>query len=329
MWRVAPGGRAGYARRVAFDRERIVDLALFARLVDARSFSEAARRTGIAKSAVSRRIALLEQRLGVRLVRRSTRSLEVTADGARFYEHCVEVLAAARAAEDAVRGAGVEVRGLVRVSAPVTLSQMHLAAAIASFQVAHRDVDVHLTADDRFVNVVAGEYDLVVRIARIDDGTFVAKRLATDRLVVVGAPDYLAAHGRPARAEDLVHHNCLHYALIDAAAEWRFRAADRRPIAPARGSFTTNDGASLREAMLAGLGLVVLPYFIVAPDVASGRAELVLEGQRVADVGIYAVVASARGLPLRVRALIEHLQRHFARPGWRDAVDLPDARGAE
>ena len=309
-----------------FDLERIVDLALFARLVDARSFSEAARQTGIAKSAVSRRIALLEKRLGVLLVRRSTRSLEVTADGARFYEHCVAVLRSARAAEESVSEAGVSLRGAVRVSAPVTLSQMVLARWIAGFQRAHPEIDVQLTAGDRLVDAVAGEFDLVIRVTRLEDGSFVAKHLASDRLVVAGAPRYLADRGRPARAEDLVHHNCLHYALVDAAAEWRFRGGDRRPVTVGRGSFATNDGAALRKAMLTGLGLAVLPFFMVARDVAAGRAELVLEGARRAQIGIYAVVASGRGLPLRVRALIEHLQKRFARPDWRgDRVTSPRA----
>ncbi len=293
-----------------------MDLALFARLVDARSFSEAARRTGIAKSAVSRRIALLEQRLGVQLLRRTTRSVVVTTDGARLYEHAAQVLAAARSAEDAMSGASDEVRGLVRVSAPVTFSQMHLAAATAAFQLQHPDVEVHLNTNDRVLDAMATDFDLIVRITRLDDGAFVAKRLASDRLVVAGAPSYLARRGRPERAEELVHHECLHYSLVDRAAEWRFRGRDRAPLPAGRGPFTTNDGTVLREAMLAGLGLAVLPFFMVASDVADGRAELLLEGQRRAEIGIYAVVPTARGLPRRVRALVEFLQRRFAREDW-------------
>src|SRR5262249_35209526 len=127
------------------------------------------------------------------------------------------------------------------------------------------------------------------------------------------------------------HHDCLRYTLVDGSAEWRFRGAGGRtpegsgrndtggrPAQLGRGSFATNDGTVLREAMLAGLGLAVLPYLMVARGVAAGRAELVLEGQRRAEIGVYAVVASARGLPLRVRALIEHPRRHFAKPDWRE-----------
>ncbi len=303
---------------MAFDLEQIVDLALFARVVDARSFSEAARRTGIAKSAVSRRIALLEQRLGVQLLRRSTRALEVTSDGARFYEHCERVLTAARDAEQSVSAAGSSVHGLIRISAPVTFAQMFLTPAIASFLAMHPGLEIVLETDDRFVDAVAGEFDLVVRVTRLGDASFVAKKLASDRLVVAGAPAYLKTRGRPLRSEDLVHHERLHYSLVNTAAEWRFRGADRKPVSLGRGSFSTNDGTALREAMLAGLGLAVLPYFMVARDVALGRAELVLEGQRKAEIGIYAVVARPRGLPLRVRRLVEHLKRHFASSDWRE-----------
>lgn len=303
---------------MGFDLESIVDLALFARVVEARSFSEAARRTGIAKSAVSRRIALLEARLGVQLLRRSTRAVEVTSDGARFYEHCARVITAARAAEDAVGGAASAVRGLVRVSAPVTLTQMFVAAMIAEFARANPAVEVALTVEDRFSDVVGSDFDLIVRVTGRPDGTFVAKKLADDRLVVAGAPSYLEARGRPLRSEDLVHHNCLHYTLVERTAEWRFRGADRQPVSVAQGSLSANDGTVLREAMLAGLGLAVMPYFMVARDVVKGRAELLLEGQRSAEIGIYAVVVWVWGLPLRVRALIDHLQRCFAKPTWRE-----------
>ncbi|MGE0326728.1 MAG: LysR family transcriptional regulator [Polyangiaceae bacterium] len=301
---------------MSFDLENIVDLALFARVVDAQSFSQAARVTGIAKSAVSRRITLLEQRVGVQLLRRSTRSVQVTADGARFYEHCARVLAAAREAEAAVSGANSAMEGLIRISAPVTFTQMFLAESIARFQIARAGVEVQLLANDQFVDPVAGEFDLVIRVTRLHDGDFVAKQIASDRLVVVGSPAYLERRGRPQRPEDLVHHECLHYSLVDAAAEWRFRGEDGKPVAITRSTFATNNGTVLREAMLAGLGLCVVPYFMVARDVACGAAEPLLEKSRRGEIGVYAVVAKSRGLPLRVRALIEHLQKSFSASDW-------------
>ena len=287
---------------MAFDLEQIVDLALFARVVESRSFTEAARRSGIAKSAVSRRISLLERRLGVQLLRRTTRSLFVTPEGARFYEHCAQVLESARAAEGAIAGAESAARGRVRVSAPVTFE--------------HPEVEVQLATDDRLVDVVEGGFDLVVRISRLRDASFVARPLATDRLVVVGSPRYLQERGRPEHPEELVHHECLHYELVPRTAEWRFRGVTGGSPIPVRGSFSSTDGTVLRQAALAGAGLAVLPWFMVAPDVVAGRLELVLDGQRRAEIGVFAVVASARGLPLRVRALLDHLVRWFTGIDW-------------
>lgn len=303
---------------MAFDLQELVDLGLFARVAEARSFSAAARQTGIAKSAVSRRIRLLEARLGLTLVRRSTRAVTLTADGARVYEHCRRLIDAAQAAEAEARGAGVRIEGLIRISAPVTLAHMHLARMLASFQDAHPGVDVRLTVSDTMVDALASEFDLVVRVTRLVDGAFVAHRLATDRLVVAGAPSYLDRRGRPRRSAELAEHNRLHYGLVDPVAEWRFGPA-RAPEGSARvGDFTVNDGTVLRQMMLAGRGLAVLPLFMVADDVAAGRAELVLDGQRRAEIGIYAVVAGRRQ-PLRVRRLIEHLRARFARSDWRTA----------
>jgi DNA-binding transcriptional LysR family regulator len=301
---------------VAFDLERLVDLALFARVVEGRSFTAAAALSGIAKSAVSRRIALLEGRLGVQLLRRTTRRLSVTPEGARFYEHCARVLESARAAEQAVAGAEKVVRGSIRVSAPVTFSQMFLVNAVAAFLREHREVEIQLVTDDRFVDVVEDGFDLVVRIARLADASFVARRLAADRLVVVGAPSYLDERGRPATPEELVHHECLHYELVPRAAEWRFRGPEGPLSVPVRGSLSATDGTVLVRAALAGLGLVVVPSFMVAADVAAGKLEVVLTSARRAEMGIFGVVSSARGLPLRTRALLDHLARWFGRPDW-------------
>lgn len=299
------------------DLERLTDLGLFARVVESRSFSEAARRSGVAKSAVSRRISLLERRLGVQLLRRTTRRLDVTPEGARFYEHCAQLLASARAAEEAVAGAETAVRGLVRVSAPVTFAQTHLPTALAAFARAHSEIELVLSADDRLVDVFDGGFDLVVRVSRLKDASFVARRLATDRLVVVGSPTYLDGLGRPHTPEELVHHNCLHYELVPRADEWRFRGADGRPLAMVRGNFSASNGTILKEMAIQGLGLAVLPLFMVADELAAGRLECVLEGRRKAEIGIYALVSSSKGLPLRVRALLHHLVRWFGHDDWR------------
>lgn len=295
----------------------IESMALFTEVVRCRSFTGAAQAVGIAKSAVSKRIARLEERLGVRLLIRTTRRLALTDEGARFHEHCVALVAAAEAAEASVAGASRAPRGPLRVNAPVTLAQMHLADAIAAFLVRWPAIEVDLSADDRLVDVVEGGFDVVVRVGRLGDTSLVARRLATDRLVVCGAPDYLDARGRPAAPGDLVDHNCLHYARVSRRGEWRFRGAGGAYVVPVAGNLTTGDGTVLRRAAIAGLGLAVLPLFMVADDVAAGRLELVLDGARRAEIGVFALYASRRQLPARTRLLLDHLGAWFARADWR------------
>jgi DNA-binding transcriptional LysR family regulator len=293
-------------------------MALFARVVQERSFSAAARDLGLVKSAVSKRVSLLEERLGVRLLTRTTRKLSLTEDGARYYEHCAALLAAADAAEEAVAGASSEPRGRLQVNAPVSFSQMYLADAFAAFLRKHPRIEIDLSADDRIVDAIEGGYDLVIRITRLADSSFVARRLAADRLVVCASPEYLARHGRPATPADLVGHNCLHYSLVPQTGEWRFRDAQKQPfVVPIAGNFRTTDGATLYRAALAGTGVAVTPLFMVARDVRDGRLELLLEGARKAEIGIYAMFASRRQLPARTKLLVEHLVAWFADPSWR------------
>lgn len=301
--------------------EDLASMALFAKVVQHRSFSAAARDLDVVKSAVSKRVALLEERLGVRLLTRTTRKLALTEDGARYYEHCANLIAAADAAEEAVAGASSSIAGRLRVNAPVSFSQLYLTDAIAAFLGKHADVDVDLSANDQLVDVVEGGYDVSLRITRLTDSSLVARRLATDRLVVSASPAYLAAHGRPASPTELVGHNCIHYSVVPQAAEWRFRDANKQPfVVPVRGNFATTDGITLRAAALAGMGLAVTPLFMVARDVADGRLELVLEGARKAEIGIYAMFTSRRQLPVRTKAFIDHLAAWFAKPDWRLAA---------
>jgi DNA-binding transcriptional LysR family regulator len=301
------------------DLEHLTSLALFARVVQLHSFTAAAEQSGLAKSAVSKRITQLEKHLGVQLLRRTTRKLALTEEGLRFYEHCAKVLQAAERAQESVAAANTAMRGPLRVSGPVTFSQMHLAPAIAEFLKLHPEIELTLSLDDRLVDVVEGGFDVVIRISRLKDASFVVRKLATDRLVVCASPEYLDRMGRPSSPEELVRHNCLHYGLVPLSGEWRFRGQEGPMAIPVRSNFTATDGTVLRQVALAGLGLAVLPSFMVAPDVAAGRLELVLEGHRRAEIGLYAVTAQGRQLPMRTRAFVEFLVRRFANVRWEGA----------
>lgn len=300
--------------------EDLASMALFATVVQQRSFSTAGRELDLSKSAVSRRVSQLEERLGVRLLVRTTRKLALTEDGVRYYEHCAALVAAADAAEEAIAGASTAPRGRIRINAPVSFSQRFLPDALAAFFVRYPDISIELTVADAFVDVIEGGYDLVLRIARLTDSGLVARRLATDRLVVVGAPSYLDRRGRPTSPTELIGHDCLHYSLVSREAEWKFKDL----AVPIRGSLDCNDGIALRNCALAGIGLASLPLFMVASDLAAGRLEQVLEGARKDELGIYALFASRKQLPARTKLLIDHLATWFAAPDWR--VNMPRAR---
>lgn len=294
--------------------ENLASLALFAEVARLRSFSEAARQAGIAKSAVSKRIARLEDELGVRLLRRSTRTLSLTDEGVRVYEHCAAIVAAAAAAESSARSASEELRGTIRINAPVTFAHMHLARALAPFLAGHPGIAIDLATDDRYVDVIDSGYDIIIRVGRLRDSGLYAKKLVSDRLVIVASPAYLARAGTPEAPGDLVRHDCLHYTLVPMPLEWRFRGANGQPLhVPVRGTLTATDGAVLRAASLAGIGIAVLPSFMVADDLAHGRLVTLLDPFRRAEIGIHAMLAHRTGTPRRIRALLDHLVDHFKR----------------
>jgi DNA-binding transcriptional LysR family regulator len=304
--------------------DQVASLALFARVVHHRSFSAAAREAGLAKSAVSRRIAELEEALRVRLLHRTTRSLSLTEEGERVHAHARAMVDAADAAQEVAGLATGAVRGTLRLNATTAFSQLYLARAVSAFLALHPEVEVHLSTDDRMVDVVEGGFDVVFRIGRLADSTLLSRRLATDRLVVCASPEYLARAGTPRQPADLLQHSCLHYALVPRSAEWRFRQGSRTLDVSTRGPFTATDGLTLREAVLAGAGLAAVPSMLVAADVEAGRLQLVLEGARRAEFGIHALTAHRTHAPPRVRALLDFLVAHFRAHGPRP---IPAAHG--
>lgn len=296
----------------------LVSLALFARVVEAGSFTAAARALGLSKSAVSARVARLEDRLGARLLHRTTRRLSLSQAGAALYERAARMVAAANDAAELAEGTSREPRGRLRISAPVTLAQMFLGPVLAEFLRAQPSVQIDLDASDRMVDLVAEGFDLAVRIANLRDSSLVARKLATDRLVVVGSPSYLARAGTPRSVADLAQHNCLRYAQVSGSAEWGFRGFERvRQVV--EGNLVVSDGTVLREAAAAGLGLAVLPAFMVAAELASRRLVPVLEELPRREIGIFAVYPHRRNVPAKVRAFVDFLVARFARAPWRDA----------
>jgi DNA-binding transcriptional LysR family regulator len=296
--------------------DRITAMAAFTQVVDAGSLSVAARRLGLSRSAVSKQLAQLEDRLGARLLQRTTRRLALTEAGAEFYARCTRIV---HEVEEAERGVGrlhAAPRGLLKVNAPMTFGHRHLVPAIAEFLPRYPDVQVETTLNDQIVNVIEGGFDVTIRVAVLADSSMIARRLAPNRIVVCGAPAYFAAHGRPRTPRDLVHHNCLHYTYLSTGTLWHFIGPRGAQSVEASGTFRANNGDALQAAARAGVGLVQLPAFIVGADLATGALETVLERYEDRTTSIWALYPTTRHLSPKVRVFLDFLAARFERPDW-------------
>ncbi|MGF1625007.1 MAG: LysR family transcriptional regulator [Alphaproteobacteria bacterium] len=294
-------------------------MAIFAKVVETKSFTAAARDLGISKSAVSKQISGLEDRLGARLLNRTTRRLALTEIGAAFYDRCSRLVAEAEEAELEVTRMTVEPRGELRVNAPFSFGLIHVAPKLCGFLSMHPGVSLDLTFDDRFVDLVADGYDLAIRIGNLADSSLIARKLATTRVLLVAAPAYWAARGVPASPQALADHECLIYSYRQTGNVWQFGNETVR----VSGRVRANNGDALRQAAVAGHGIAVLPSFIVWEDVLAGRLVPALHAYEPLPLGIYAVYPHSRHLSAKVRAFIDYLAAQYGDHAyWEDGSDL-------
>lgn len=292
---------------------RLPDLeawAMFASVVEHRSFSGAADAIGVSKATVSKAITRLEAHLGQSLFHRNSRRLVLTESGKELAEHAAGILAGGIAAEEAANNAATAPTGLVRVTAPMTLGLLHLAPALAEFLADHPGIEVDLNLTDSRVDIVAEGIDIALRIADLPDSSLKARRLGPIRAHVVASPGYLAKHGRPTHPAQLGEHPCIGYSNIQGP--WRFFGPDGaeaavRPSGPLR----TNSGDSMLPALRAGLGIGILPDFIVDPDLASGALEAILTDWWGPPIALHLLTPPGGLRPARVEALIEFLTHRF------------------
>lgn len=292
----------------------IVDILAFVRVVETGAFTRAAERMGISKSLLSRRVARLEEHLGARLLTRSAQGTQPTVVGQSYYERASRILTELDAAREVVAEAVTQVAGPIRLTAPLTFGTMHLAPALADFARDHPRVELDIHFDDSLVDLVAGGFDLALRIGSLADSSLVARRIAPVRAHLLGSPAYLEARGRPSHPRDLARHDLLAYGNNE---QWRFRVDGRWDYVRGRPRLRTNNGEMLREAACAGLGLCLLPSFIAAPAIEAGRLEILLPEFPIDEVALHAVMPPGRSTTARVRALVDFLVARFGpEPSW-------------
>ncbi|HDR9155356.1 TPA: LysR family transcriptional regulator [Burkholderia vietnamiensis] len=289
-------------------------LETFARIVSAGSLSAAARELDLSLSVVSKRLAHLESRLGVRLLHRTTRQQTLTDDGAQFHAQVLRILAEIERAETLMSDRRGTVNGMLRVTAPGELGRVRILPLVAAFQRQHPALTVQLMLTDTIVDLLAQEIDVAVRIGSLADSTMIARELAPNHRVLCAAPSYVATHGLPAHPADLRAHRCI--VLGDQPrTEWRFDGANGSVAVDVTAALLTNDGGAARSFALEGAGIALKSIWDVDADLDAGTLVRVLPAFAAPAAPLHAVYPGGRHVPLRVRAFVEFLREQL-RDAW-------------
>lgn len=302
------------------DFSAFADMDVFARVVTCGSMSAAGREVGLSPAVISKRIKRLEERLGTRLLQRTTRQITLTEAGQGYYERVVAILSSVEEADDFVARRSALARGMLKVSAPTSFGRMHVAPHLAAFLSANPDLSVDLQLSDAFVDIVGGGFDVAIRIADLVDSSLVARRLAPNHRLLVAAPAYLAKAGTPSSIADLAHHALLHH----TADPWRLEGAEGAVAVRTHAPLRTNSSEVVREATVAGLGIALRSTWDVGPELMSGRLVRVLPGWRASRrVGVHAVYPTRRFLAAKVRVFIDFLADLYGpSPYWDAGLEL-------
>ena len=301
--------------------DRFADMQIFVGVVETGGISAAADRLNLAKSAVSRRLAELESRLGVSLIHRTTRRLNLTESGRAYYDRCLVILADLEEAESAVSQAHQALKGGLKVALPHAFGLLHLAPLIQAFMTRHPEVRFELDFNDRQIDLMQEGFDLAIRIASLADSSLIARRLAPIRHAVCASPDYLARHGTPRTAGDLALHVCLAYSNLSDPGRWSYRGPDGLSGSvqvPVR--LAASSGDFLIRAAIAGEGLILHPTFYLYEAMRAGKLVQVLVDHTWPELSAYAVYPPTRHLSIRVRAFIDFVAERLAgEPYWDSA----------
>jgi DNA-binding transcriptional LysR family regulator len=291
-------------------------LAVFVAVAEAGSITAAARRLGLAKSVVSERLAELERTIDGQLVQRTTRRLSLTEDGQAFLPRARLLLSEADAAVAELSERRGSLVGPLRISAPVSFGALHIGAALYPFLLAHPRIELTLELDDRFVDIAAEGFDAVLRHGPVDDTRLVARRLAASRRALVASPAYLAAHGAPASTDELEGHRAILYA--NREGDWRFEALGGAIVVRPTVALRVNNGLIMRDAALAGLGITLLPTFMIHRELTSGELQELDVGVQAEGADVYVAYPGERGASAKLAALIEALRRAIGDPPYWD-----------
>ena len=289
-------------------------LAIFAKVVELRSFAAAAGELVLSKATVSKAVGRLEERLGARLFNRTSRRLALTDAGQRLSERAARLLADGEAAENEALAQSAVPRGLVRLAAPMTFGVKNVAPLLPEFLETYPEVSIDLHLSDATVDLIGEGFDAGLRIARLPDSSLIARRLCAMPRYTVAAPSYLKLHARPTHPMHLAGHKCFSYAYLSTPNLWHYTnaAGEQANVRPG-GPLRVNNGEAVMPVLLAGLGIADLPDFIVGEAIASGEVEVILKGWKQPEGAVHLVTPPGGPRPARVEVLAEFLMKKFAK----------------
>jgi DNA-binding transcriptional LysR family regulator len=294
------------------------DIVVFTKVVETKSFTGAADSLGLPKSTVSRKLAQLEERLGVRLVQRTTRKLALTDIGEAYYERCARIVADLAAAEQLVTDMQATPRGRLRVTATVDFATRWVGGIVAEFITQHPDINVELEATDRIVDLIEDGYDIALRFSMgpLPESTLIARKLCDIKLVLAASPAYLEARGMPKTIEDLDEHDHVLFTPISRNQTWTLFNGDTHHEFGRPARFASNNYGAVRDVVLAGGGVTVMSDFMIADDLANGALVRVLPEWTTSTIEVHAVYPARQNLPPRLTLFLDHMAKALNPPPW-------------
>ncbi len=289
----------------------LVSLRSFMAVVETASFKRAGEKLNASTAAVSRRVSGLESALGVKLLNRTTRWVDLTDAGKQFYDDLQAIFCSLEEAEEKLQEGHKTIKGNLRIAAPSSFGTMRIAPALSGFMRRYPELNIQLQLEDRITDIVAEGVDIALRIGIPEDSSLVATCIASIPRTFCGSPGYLKEYGEPRVPTDLTSHNCLHYNHMSIREEWGFLKAGKTHRLDVSGTLSTNNGEVLRDAAIGGVGLTLLPTFIVADALHSGTLKAVLPEYCPKPFGLYAVRASRQFTPARMKLFIEYFKETF------------------
>lgn len=285
---------------------------VFTAVVELGSFSEASRKLGITKSAVSKQISALEAHLGAKLIQRTTRKLSLTEAGEQYYSYIHKAKSLVNEGVDAISSLQGTPRGHLKVSIPMVFGQLHIAPLLSEFLHRFPDIKIHLLMDDKVVDLVEDGLDMVLRIGALSDSNLVARKLSACRSVLCASPKYFKKYGKPKTLNDLKQHNCLYYSYFRSGMEWAFNGPNGLERIKPEGNIQVNNSKVLKQLMLDDIGICQMPLFIVEQELASGALVTTLEQYRLPEHGIYAVYPQREFMPAKLKVFLNYLEQKLS-----------------